>query len=408
MRYTIFLALAIPGFLLLQSCTVQNHATTVERDKENGCTVHVILQIGIDGSDSDVIAVRDQLEGCYSKKCTIPCANDGSNGCPVLSHVIVKKWSSLSGDEQKNFHHITMVPNDGLPSNAYIGTPNGAPSSGTWRRNEPPRTYCHEVLHLAGLKDQYCSRVYDTITHTAKVEVSCVPPPDPGGNCCTPTPQPPGNRCGQPCVGHENDIMATLEPELSCDNILDVVKKAGLNSCPAECCPKPHTYYKPLNQIFLGPSYVHFGDKDTHYGSFGFTGEYTRYLTPKIGATVDVGLYFHSETQNGYTEHYQQLNITGGITYVPGLDMTWLNPKAVFSTHALLGISNFTDKYSSGSFSGKNTQHSFNANIGAAIDWPVNPSFSIRLLQVDYTPTFFAKTIQNNIRISVGASLKFP
>lgn len=408
MKYILFLALTFAGFLLVQSCAVQNHATTVERDKDNGCTVHVILQIGIDGTDADVIAVREQLEACYAKKCVIPCENDASNGCQVLSHVNVKKWSTLSDDDKKSFHHITMIDNDGLPSNAHIGTPNGGPKTGTWRRNEPPRTYCHEVLHLAGLKDQYCSRVYDTITQTSRVEVSCVPPPDPdGGDCCTATAA--QIRCGQPCSGHENDLMATLTPELSCDNILDVVKKAGLNNCPEACCPPHrnnyHLNYFPKNLIFIGPSYVHFGDKDLHYGSFGGTGEYTRFFTPKIGATLDVGIYFHNDKQNEFTTHYQQWNITAGITYLP---ITTPHPRLIFSTHALFGISTYSYKFTSSGFnSDRTTQHSFTPNIGVALDWPLSKAFGIRLLQADYMPTFFSSATQNNFRLSIGATWRF-
>jgi len=394
---------------LIQSCAVQNHATTVERDKNNGCTVHVILQIGVEGTDSDVIAVRDQLEPCYSKKCVIPCPNDNSKGCEVLSHVVVKKWSDLSSDDKKNFHHITMVDNDGLPSNATIGTPNGGSGSGTWRRRAYPRTYCHEALHLAGLKDQYCSRIYDTITRSAKVEISCEPPPDPdGGDCCTPTPA--HTRCSHPCAGHDNDLMATLTPDLSCANILDVVKNAGLNNCPQECCPGPHrTVYRPLNLIFLGLTYERFGDKEFHYGSYGFSGEYTRFITPKFGATLDAGIYFHSESQYGNKQDYQQFNITGGITYVPWEQSGPQIHGFRLSTHALFGISNYTTKStytgSTGTNSGKNTVHSFTANIGAALDWSIDKRFGLRLLQVDYAPTFFYKTTQNNIRISVGATL---
>ncbi|PSL45678.1 hypothetical protein CLV51_104385 [Chitinophaga niastensis] len=404
MKYFIFLALIFAGFLLIQGCAVQNHATTVERDKENGCTIHVILQIGIEGTDADVIAVRDQLEECYSKKCVIPCENDNSVGCPVLSHVNVKKWSALSDDEKKSFHHITMVNNDGQPSNAHIGTPNGGPKTGTWRRDEPPRTYCHEVLHLAGLKDQYCSRVYDTVTHTSVVEVTCDPPPDPdGNNCCTATAA--MIRCGQPCPGHNNDLMATLTPELSCDNILDVVKKAGLNSCPEACCPHHHTYYNPKNLIFIGPSYVHFGDKDLHYGSYGGTGEYTHFFTPKIGATVDIGIYFHNDKQNELTTHYQQWNATAGITFIP---ITKPKPHVIFSTHALFGISTYSYKFTGNGFtSNKTSQHSFTPNIGVALDWPVSKSFAIRLVQADYMPTFFSKSTQNNFRISIGAAWMF-
>lgn len=405
MKNFIFSGLLLAALISIEGCAVQNHATTVERDKDNACAVRVVMQIGIDGTDSDVIAVREQLEPCYDKVCIIPCTNDNSNGCKVTMTVVIKKWSSLSAEEQKNFHHVTMVPNDGLPSNAQIGKAGGPSGVGTWRRNEPPRTYCHEVLHFAGLPDEYCSRVYDTINHTSVVEVICKTPPDPdGGNCCTATPQ--QKRCGQPCPGHEHDIMATLEPELTCNNILDVVKKAGLDNCPAECCKNPRTSYNfPKYQIFIGPSYTHFGDKDFHYNAWGVTGEFIKLITPKIGVTLDVGYYFHKETQGTLRENFQQYNITGGITYWPKLN---LDPHLLFSTHALAGISSYRINYTTGNYnSNNNFYHSFNANVGVAMDWKINRSFNIRLLQLDYTPTFFGKTVQNNLRISIGAAYQF-
>src|ERR1700730_9193323 len=61
--------------------------------------------------------------------------------------------------------------------------------------------------------------------------------------------------------------------------------------------------YKP-NQIFIAPAYLEIansGQGVKGYGSFGVTGEYTRFITPRIGATLDAGIYFHKETQDGLT-----------------------------------------------------------------------------------------------------------
>ena len=153
MNRLLLLLIIVSSYALLQSCAVQNHANTIERDKDNPCLIHIVVQVGVDGTDSDVIAVREQLEPCYAKECIIPCSSDSAKGCKVMSNVIVKKWSSLSNKEQSGFHHITMVPNDKLPSKAQIGTDNGGASVGTWRRNVYLRMYCHETLYLLGLHD---------------------------------------------------------------------------------------------------------------------------------------------------------------------------------------------------------------------------------------------------------------
>src|SRR5262249_41021927 len=141
-------------------------------------------------------------------------------------------------------------------------------------------------------------------------------------------------------------------------------------------------------------------------GSFGFTGGGTRYFTPKIGATIDFGYYLHSETQSGLKETYSQFNVAGGITYLPPLRLSKDNTGPILSTHALLGISSLTSKYSSGSFDGMNSSITLNLNIGAAFDWVINSNWSIRGPAIDYTPTFFSKSVQNNLRISVLATWK--
>jgi hypothetical protein len=130
-------------------------------------------------------------------------------------NAVVKKWSDLSADDKKNFHQITMVDNDGMPSNANIGKANAGNSNGWWRRNVHAHTYCHETLHLLGLPDQYCSRIYNVVDSSASVEISCDPPPDPNlGTCCTPTAQ--RTRCSTPTArAMRDDLMATLTPDVS-------------------------------------------------------------------------------------------------------------------------------------------------------------------------------------------------
>ncbi len=243
MKKFVFTLGLLPCLFAMQSCITQQFATVVERDKDRPCDVRIVMQVGIDGTDADVVAVRDQLEDCYSIRCRIPCDKDSTQGCNLISNVIVKKWSALTAEERKSFHHITMKDSDGVPSNAHIGKPNAEPSWGEWRRKEDPRTYCHELLHICGLADQYCSRKYNAVTGTSGPDVSCTPPPDPtgpgGSSCCTATAS--FTRCGQPCDKHKDDLMATLDAQISCGNILEIVKGAGLNSCPEECCKKPQT-----------------------------------------------------------------------------------------------------------------------------------------------------------------------
>ncbi|MFI5132940.1 MAG: hypothetical protein ACHQEB_01325 [Chitinophagales bacterium] len=161
------------------------------------------------------------------------------------------------------------------------------------------------------------------------------------------------------------------------------------------------------NEVVLLASYVHFGDNSFHYNSFGGSGEFTRFIKPQLGATIDAGIYFHKESQNQATQNYTQMNITGGITYLPVKKESGCDSKFVFSTHALFGISSYMQKASYNGNTNNSTLHSFTMNIGAAADWKISKQIKIRLPQVDYAPTFFGSNTQNNFRISAGADLRF-
>jgi hypothetical protein len=170
------------SILLLESCTsTRRFGTTIERDENNPCKAKIIIQIGIQGTDADIAKVKSELDGCYGKECFIPCEDNKEKGCKAKVTTVVRKWGSLSEDEQNGFHYVNMIDNDGLPSNAFIGKPNRVTteSSSTWRRDEPPGTYCHEVLHLGGLVDKYCSRIYDPVTIQLALNMSVIRHPIP-------------------------------------------------------------------------------------------------------------------------------------------------------------------------------------------------------------------------------------
>jgi len=266
------------GIIFLQSCTsTRRFGTTIERDENNPCQINMIIQVAIQGTADDVKKVRAELEECYNKECFIPCPNDSMKGCKTKITVVVKGYGELKEDELSAFHYVEMVDNDGLPSNAYLGTPNHGAVSGVWRRNEPYGTYCHEVLHFCGLDDKYCSRLYDPVKDSIKTERVCNPPPDPFGTCCTPHIS--HTRCSTPCAGHEGNIMGASGVGLSCDNIKDVLKVAELNSCPPECCSSDNTFTRPLPEGYILPGYYHFGDKNYKFGSLGTS----------IGSTIYIG-----------------------------------------------------------------------------------------------------------------------
>ena len=70
--------------------------------------------------------------------------------------------------------------------------------------------------------------------------------------------------------------MANIYTPLSCDNIMDVLKGAGLNNCPPECCASDKTFTRPPDEVYIIPGYYHFGDKYTKFGSIGGSVGYTK------------------------------------------------------------------------------------------------------------------------------------
>jgi len=386
------------GYFILQSCATQNHANTIERDKDNVCIIRIVVQLGIEGTDDDVAAVNTQMQDCFKSECFIPCENNKEKGCKVTMHAIVKKWSDIPNDEKQNWHDITMVDDDGLPSNAHLGNPNTVGSFGQWRRGVHPHTYCHETMHLLGLPDKYCSRIYHVIEDSIEIENTCDPPPDPNINCCNPTAQ--RTRCGTPCPGHEHDLMGTVEPDLSCDNIRDVLSRSGFGSCPDECCSSGHAY----DEFFVGPSYLHFGDKEQSFGAYGGTISYTHNLNSKFGLTIDAGYYTKTDKQDDYKQKNNIFTIGAGLTYKPNL--FGMNTKLDFASHAYIGMMNYKSKVEIGGVGyGDESKSVLSANLGVSLSYKLNNKIDLRLLQVDYIPAFLSDGTQNNYRVSAGVEI---
>lgn len=424
----LFISLSL-GMVTSYAQSYEPQGTTV---KKVGCNVMLILQVALENdSTGDVANIQAALDGCFSLTCDLPCANGKKGRCAVITKAVVVSWSSLGAADRSKFHHINMLSGQGVSFVNSVGVPNETSTGGSWYRNEySPKVYCHETMHLAGLKDHY----RDCRANRLALGVdNCK-----DGDTCTAA-QKAAGACPA-CHGYEDDLMGTdVTKAVDCNmDIIEVLRLANnpLNPefiCPDSCCEEVHRtvsltnpssgtvpklYTGGLNEIDLLGSFMHFGDKDFHYNSWGFSGEYTRYCGnhPRIGATFDAGYYWYSEGQGDFKQNYGQLNLTAGITWRPCRDALDPAKKFAFSTHALAGISIYSEKYTSvGSnptggtytYSQTSTTKSFTINVGAALDWKLSSSFKIRLPQVDYTPTFFYKGTQNNYRLSAGVGYNF-
>jgi hypothetical protein len=200
-------------------------------------------------------------------------------------------------------------------------------------------------------------------------------------------------------------MMGTSGAGLSCENIMDVLKNAGFDKCPQECCSSRMTFTRPPDEVHFTPGYLHFGDKNTKFGSIGVSIGYTKFVSSTIGATIDAGYYRHTDKDNSLKQTSGLFNVTGGITWLPVYPSKTQSGFSI-SAHVMAGISSYTQKttYSGNSFT--NNEVSFHVNVGAALNLKLNQSLNIRLLQADYAPTFFYNTTQHNFRTGTGIVYK--
>ncbi len=247
-RQSTLLLLMVGLWILVLPTTafaVEDFATTVIRDADS-CTVHIILQIGVDGDSTDSATIKNALDSLGKvDTCKIPCPDPSTKKCSVDVTVDVKRWADLDLADTSKYHRVKMVPGDSAW--AYINAPNGpkitdaSGISGKWGRNNTWKVYCHEALHLSGLDDTYCE-LHSSDYHGSRRVISCPDPPGPDPCDCDTI-----NwiLCTRPCNNHWKDLMATTacSASISCDHILGILALAGndanghpLNTCPVDPC----------------------------------------------------------------------------------------------------------------------------------------------------------------------------
>jgi opacity protein-like surface antigen len=171
---------------------------------------------------------------------------------------------------------------------------------------------------------------------------------------------------------------------------------------------------QPKNEFFAGYSYQS-ADINTltvdprRTGQDGVNLEYTRNITRHIGITGDASAHFHRDTSSTsvgtFTSRRDQYFLLGGLQFRTG-SSSRVQPFA----HALFGASLFrgftSDIRPSGNVYTMDDATSFAMAFGGGLDIRVNKRIDLRLIQADYTPTFFGSGRQNNFRLSVGIIFK--
>jgi opacity protein-like surface antigen len=170
----------------------------------------------------------------------------------------------------------------------------------------------------------------------------------------------------------------------------------------------------PRNEFFAGYSF-HSADINTltidphRTAQNGVNLEYTRNITRQIGLTGDASVHFHRDSRSTgvgtFSRQRDQYFMLGGVQLRAGNDER-VRPFA----HALLGASLFRGFTSNlgpaGNIYTFDDATSFAMALGGGLDLHVGKRIDLRLIQFDYTPTFFGSGRQNNFRISTGIVFK--
>src|SRR5580765_230255 len=167
---------------------------------------------------------------------------------------------------------------------------------------------------------------------------------------------------------------------------------------------------QPKNEFFAGYSF-HSADINTltidqhRTPQNGLNLEYTRSITRHIGLTGDASVHFHRETHSTgvgtFSSQRDQYFMLGGLQLRAG------NEKHVQPfAQALFGVSLFrgftADIRPSGNVYTYDDATSFAMALGGGLDVRINKRIAVRVIQADYTPTFFGSGRQDNFRISAG------
>jgi opacity protein-like surface antigen len=170
----------------------------------------------------------------------------------------------------------------------------------------------------------------------------------------------------------------------------------------------------PKNEFFAGYSY-HSADINTltidphRTSQNGINLEYSRSITRNIRFTGDVSAHFKrlsQQTGGGVFESKRdQYYFLGGVQYsAPNKNLVTPFVHALFGASLFRGFT--TNSTPTGNVFTVDDATSFAMALGGGLDVRASDRISIRIVQADYTPTFFGSGRQDNIRLSFGIVFK--
>ena len=149
---------------------------------------------------------------------------------------------------------------------------------------------------------------------------------------------------------------------------------------------------------------VDFRSERTGYN--GFDAEFNQNVTRHIGivtsfsGTYDTTGYFDQRSGRTFRASVQRYDLLAGPRY------NWRASGVTPFVHGLFGVSHVRAKFDDLTTNRTRSDTAFAMAFGGGLDVHAGEHLDVRVIQVDYLPTFFNSKRQDNIRASAGIKIK--
>ena len=163
------------------------------------------------------------------------------------------------------------------------------------------------------------------------------------------------------------------------------------------------TFDKNGRATFNGKA-VSFGGEKTNYN--GFNAEFNQNITRHVGIVTSFTGTFNSDgfvdTKTGrqFDARVQRYDLMIGPRY------NWRPSGITPFVHAMAGITHLRANFDDTLSPRKKADTAFAMAFGGGLDVHAGEHLDVRVIQVDYLPTWFNSERQDNIRVSAGVKIK--
>jgi len=163
------------------------------------------------------------------------------------------------------------------------------------------------------------------------------------------------------------------------------------------------TFDKNGRAVFNGNT-VTFAEQKQNYN--GFMAEFNQNITRNIGivtsftGTYDTTGYVNTKSGRVFNASAQRYDLMIGPRY------NWRLSGVTPFVHAMAGISHMRVSFDDTLSPVKRADTAFAMAFGGGLDVHAGEHIDIRVIQVDYLPTFYNSERQDNIRVGAGVKIK--